>query len=238
MNNENPIHEQTLKQRILSQIAANGVPQHSRSYYLAKLVVLAVVAIAILLTSVGIINFILFSLRLSGQSALLGFGSRGYMTFFALFPWYLIILDILFIALLEWLLRQFRFGYQRSVLFLLIGIIALSLSLGLILDRATDVNDRILNHADTIGLPAPFQGIVESARQGSPKESGICKCRIESISGSTITAVDTNTRENEHFTIELAPNAPELSTLKVGDLVFIAGDADDKTIKPFGIHKL
>ncbi len=223
---------------VLEKIRTDKPAIHSRVYFVGKIIALMVVSFAVLAISILLFNFIFFSLRINGQESLLAFGGRGLLTFLRLFPWSLLVIDVVLVLLLEKLLRQFRFGYKSPVLYLLAAILVLTVSIGLFIDRGTRFNDDLLQHADRHELPWPLGEFFEKTRQASPDLSGVCKCTITSIQGSTFGADDIDPDSIKHYSFTLSPSDPIIPTLHVGDMVLVAGDTASDTIQVFGIRKL
>ncbi len=237
--NPNPHEKLNIKDAVLNKIRTGDLVMRSRLYFAARVALLTIVAIAVLVISILIFNFISFSVRISGHESLLGFGSRGLLTFFALFPWWLLLVDVALIIALENLLRQFKFGYKSPVLYLLGIILVLTIGVGTLLDRVTPFNDQMLDRAEHHGLPGPLGEFYESAHRGHVPDDGVCRCIITAINGETITAYDSVTGTSTVFTIEVPSDDPQATTsmLSVGDIVFIAGDKDGSVIRAFGISK-
>jgi hypothetical protein len=162
-------NSQSIKDSVLEKIQTEHTPMHSQGYFALRIVALIVVAIAVLIFSVALCNFILFSLRINGPFSLLALGLPGLLLFIQIFPWTLLVLDILLIILLEWLLRKFPFGYRSPILYMLAGIVLVILAFGFLIDRGTHVNDDLLRRADQHGLPPPVRVFIESERQPDPR---------------------------------------------------------------------
>jgi hypothetical protein len=227
-----------MRERLLQKIELQELSMRPKVYFTLRVVALVLLALAVLVVSILILNFILFSLRINSHESLLSFGPRGVLVFLQFFPWWLLLLDVALISLVEWLLRGFRFGYKIPVLYLLLGVIAITTVSALLIDRGTNVNDRLLGRADRHELP--FVGeFIEHARQPRPG-SGVCVCRITAIAGNTITVADQRTGSTTSLTIVLPENDPRATTtmLEVGDTVVIAGDVDEGVIHAFGVHKI
>ncbi|HVU80128.1 MAG TPA: hypothetical protein VHD37_02065 [Candidatus Paceibacterota bacterium] len=228
----------SIKDRILGKINAGEVSMRPKFHFTLKLLALVLLMAGILFFSVFLFNFILFSIRINSHDALLGFGPRGFEAFLFFFPWPIFLADVLLIALLERLLRQFRFGYKVPVLYLLLGLFALTIASAFAFDRGTSVNDRLLHHADRNELY--FAGpVFEAARRPLPG-SGVCKCSILEVHGSTLIVEDTRSMPPVPLTVMLPPDSARATTtgLEPGDVVFIAGDVDGGTIRAFGVRKL
>ncbi len=195
-------------------------------------------AFVVLVLSVFIFNFILFSIRINSHDSLLGFGPAGLETFIYIFPWALFFIDVALVFALEALVRRFRFAYKIPVLYLLAALLLATLAMAFIIDRGTDVNDRLLHRADRNELP--FVGeLLEHARRPMPG-SGVCLCTITAISGNTITVADTRSGTTGMLTVILPADDPRATTtsLEVGDTVFIAGDESQGVIRAFGVRKV
>ncbi len=156
-----------LRDKILQKIHEGDVTMHSRAYYALKAAALLVIAAAVLVVSVFICNFIFFTLRFNGHESLL-MRPGGLLLFLRFFPWELLLLDVALIALFDWLLRQFRFGYKRPMVYLVIGTLLVVFAGGYAIDRATDANDALLERADDNDLFWPFGELYEHARRPLP----------------------------------------------------------------------
>lgn len=211
-----------------------------RLYFTLQIATVAIVAVLSLLLSIFIFNFILFSIRINGHDAFLSFGSRGLQRFIVYFPWLTLLIDIILILLLEWLIRKFRFGYRIPILFLVLGIISLTVIAGFVLDRGTYFNDRLMDRAEHEGLPPPLSGLYHGAQR--PPHDGICRCTITAINGAQLTVADFRNGATTTFTVLLPSDNPHATSthLNVGDVVFVAGDYDgdeDDVIRAFGVRK-
>lgn len=225
----------TIKDRLLKDIRAGEVHMTPRAYFTLKLSALIIMALSALAISIFICNFIFFSIRFSGQHELLGFGSRGFTTFLYFFPWHLLAIDILLIALLQRLLRQFRTGYKIPVLYLLGALILAAALLGFAVD-STRINDRMAERSER--LPSPFRDFYDRAQRPLPLGSGVCRCTIIAIEGNKLTVEDLRDGTST-LVVFLPENNPRATTtsLQVGDIVFIAGEEADGVIEAFGIRK-
>ncbi|MCE9643935.1 hypothetical protein K8Q93_01670 [Candidatus Parcubacteria bacterium] len=233
----NEHHPSNLKDQLLKDIRSGEVAMRPRYFFLLKIVALASVATAVLILSVFIFNFILFGLRINHHQELLGFGSRGLFTFLRVFPWFLLLLDVALVVLLEYLLRRFKFGYKVPVLYLLAGLFVGTLLAGFAVDRGTYFNDRMLEGSRH--LPPGLGHFYEGARRPPPPGGGLCRCTILAIDGSQLTVEDTRSGTTT-LVVLLPSNNPRATTtaLKVGDTVLIAGTEENGVIRAFGVRKI
>ncbi len=236
MNNEEQ-KKVDIKERILQDIKSGELEMRPKFYFTLKVATLIFVAFAIVVISVFILNFILFSIRINSHEALLSFGPRGWGAFLHFFPWAMLLVDIGLVAGLVGLMRQFKIGYKIPVLNLLAGLFIITVFAGFALDRGTAFNDRIYEREGR-GLPPPIGEMYRKAHHEMPVGSGICLCTVLEISGNTLTVQDTRNGTST-LTIVLPMNDIHATTtnLNVGDMVLIAGDEDDGIIQAFGIKK-
>lgn len=225
-----------LKDKLLKEIQSGNVVMTPRIHFTLQWAALVAIVAAVLCTTIFIFNFIFFSIRISGNDVLLGFGPEGVRAFARFFPWHLLVLDIGLIVLLQWLVRQFRFGYKTPVLYLLGVLVFGAFAFGFALDRATPFNDRL--HEGRRHLPPPVRDFFEGARKSPPRGSGICRCTILAIEGNMLIVEDARNATST-LRVLLPDNDHRATTtdLAVGDIVFIAGEEEDGVIEAFGVHK-
>ena len=228
--------ENNLKEGILKKIRSHEVFMKPRSYFIVRVIALALVLGAILLISIFLCNFILFSIRISGHEPLLGFGPRGLFVFAKLLPWTLLTADIILILLFEWMLRKFSFGYKGPVLYLLLGLVVLTGSISFIIDRGTPFNDRLMRQQNERGLPYPLNNFYQHARRPHLPGESVCRCTITSIEGNTLTVINTDAGTTT-LKVMIPTNNPRATTtnLKVGEEILIFGDASDGFINALGV---
>ena len=230
--------QNNITQRVLEQVRTGGVQMHSRAYFIARVALSVIVAILTLALSAGIISFIVFSLHESGELFLLGLGGRGIQTFFTLFPWGLLIVDIALIFFLQWLLQGFKFGYRAALLtvffYVLLGSAVLAAVINLL-----PVHPALLQRADRGELPLigeMYEGIHDSHH-----EQGIFRGTVVSSSGSTSTIMhndgDRDSDDGIHEVITASSTNLD-APLKPGDKVYIFGTENGQEIQAEGIQHL
>ena len=153
-----------MRDRVLGRIRSGEISMRSKTFFIVKLIALIFSALLALVISVLIFTFIFFTLRVNIHNSFAFMGPRTIFFLLHFFPWYLLILDVALIALTEWLMRDFKFAYRSPLLYVLLLAFALVLALGLFIDRATDFNDRMLQHAHDHRLPPPINGMYEHAQ--------------------------------------------------------------------------
>ncbi len=236
--NEKQNMAETLRDRIMGQIKTERIAMRPRIYFTLQLASVAFVSFLVLLISVFIFNFILFSIRINSHEAFLSFGPRGIVAFLTFIPWAFLVFDAALIFVLEWLLRTFKFGYRLPILYVLGGLLLITVATGFAVDRGTGFNDRLMDRAEgEQHLPPPFNMLYGEARR--PPHDGICRCTITEIGTASLTVEDHHRGATTTLTVLLPENDPRATStdLRVGDTVIVAGDRDGDVIRAFGVHK-
>jgi lysylphosphatidylglycerol synthetase-like protein (DUF2156 family) len=109
-----------IKNQILEKIKSGEVNMKPKYYFILKLVALALTVFLTFILSTMLVSYVIFSIKISGQVFLLGFGAKGLYHFFIALPWFILFLDLVLIFFLDWLLKSFKFGYNSSVMFLFV----------------------------------------------------------------------------------------------------------------------
>lgn len=215
----------TLTERALETIRERGIRPRSKLSFALGAAALAALAAGVLALSALIVSFGLFALHESGEQFLLGFGASGVATFFALFPWALLALDLALILALDWLLRRFKFGWRLSVLNFFIILLAVSAALGFLISL-TPLHFALRDRADRGELPL-FGGFYENIR--APHEDrGVYRGVITGLSGTTFTMQSTD-RDNDEggqgtYTVQVPPGVTLATIPQAGERVFVFGE--------------
>lgn len=231
-------HKKNIKAFILNKIHGDELSMHSKYYFLFRFMAIVFVGVVVLVLSVFILNFILFSIRISGHGNLLSFGWKGFFKFLLIFPWFLLFLDIIFIAILEWLLRKFSLGYKLPVLHLLFIVLFFTLSAGLFIDRGTSFNDVLLDRAEKHRFPALMNNFFKGAKNLPKPNTDICLCTIVSIEEGRLIAKDERLLDSPIFTIIIPEDNSSIDYefIREGNTVFIAGELHEDVLYAFGLH--
>ncbi len=237
MENDTPTNSaNNAAKKVLDKIRANQVTMRPRFFFTLKTALLVIVALITLFVTVSIGSFILFTIRTSYETSLLGFGPSGLRIFLSLFPWPLFILDIACIFLLESMLRRFRFGYRSPLLYLLFGILVVILSTTSLIDgdRVTDV---LLRGAHDLHLPI-VGDFYDRGRRPPPLGSGACPCTVLAINGNTLTMQENLPDEASKQVTVILPPGQSTSTMRVGEQYFIVGTSENGILHAFGVRKM
>lgn len=237
--NNNPQHNQ-VQNEVLERIRSGQLQMKPRLFFVLKTVLVISIAALILLISVWLTSFISFGLRLSGNESLLGFGSRGTLIFLNVFPWGLATLNLVLLALLAWLLRRFKFGYRKPLLYLLIALVIGGVAVGLLFDRETRFHDDRFEEAEAGELFGPLESFYEMAHSRAPEEHGVYRGFVLEVREESfvLTHDDHDNDEDDGTWTVSPPMNYDIKTLKVGDRVYVAGEREGGEIEAYGVRIL
>lgn len=228
-------NEPDIKTKVFEQIRSGDVRIRPRAYFVAQIIFIVLLSIIAIALAVFVMSFAIFSLHESGEQFLLGFGIRGVLTFFVLFPWLAFIADIILFALIEWLFRYFKFGYRIPILraFLAIAIFAF---LGGIFINLTPLHSALLNRADRGRLS--FLGEWYETVHESHVAQGVFRGTVTSIRGNTfvISHNDNDRDADDGIWTVIVPPGFNPAGIHEGDKAYVAGSAASATIQAYGIQ--
>lgn len=228
----------TMAEAILYKINSGEVNMKPKVFFKLSWAALVFTSLMFLFTSAVLVSFIIFSIRVSGEFFLLGFGSKGLYIFILTFPWLILLMDLAFILILEALLKQFKFGYKIPMAYLFLGSIAIVTLIGLVIDR-TNLHNELQRQSRQGGLPI-FNDTYKNANR-PPKGTGLFKGFVTDVSTSTfiIKANDYDLDPDEGLKIvRISPDWQNIIQIKKGDYLFIAGEMVGSEIKVYGIRRL
>jgi hypothetical protein len=142
----NEPQEKNFKERVLKRIDASNIEAYSKAHFTLRMILLIVVTMLILLISICLFSYICFNVRMGGH----------------VFPWTQLVIDIILVGILQWLLRNFRFGYRVPVLYLLLVLLVVTGIAGYVVYRETGFNELLLRQAEQNNLPFPLENLYKN----------------------------------------------------------------------------
>lgn len=226
----------SIKERVLAKIENGEVSMRSRAYFALETALAAGLILLAALFAVFDASFVLFSIRESGTDLLLGFGTRGIGTFFALFPWFSLAFLLALLIAIEFLVRRFRLGYRAPALIALaaLGIAAVVLA---VLVAATPFHAALLERADRGELPVIgefYEGV-----HAPHERAGVYRGVVTAVTpdGCTITHDDGDRDTDDGTWRVIAPAGFDTATLRLGERIFVAGTPQSSsTVAAYGIE--
>ena len=231
MHNDTP--KKLPRERILEAIKSGRVRMQPRWHFILRAILAAVGGVMILLALLYVASFVLFYLRETGIWFVPVFGSHGWFEFFASLPWLLILLALVFIVILEILVRRYAFAYRQPLLYSAIAIMLIVVLGGIILER-TSFHEQLFRFAEENRLP--FAGaFYRNFGNGEPR-----RVHVGAVVSTTSDGFIIQGRHHETTRVIVAPetNFPPGTQLFTGDTVVVFGDRDDGLIYARGIRKV
>ncbi len=222
-----------LRKKILDKIKVGKAKMRPKWYFLLKTSLLAAGVIIGALALLYVVSFILFVLRQTGAWFLPSFGLRGIMVFLTSAPWILILLGIVFVILLEILVRHYSFGWQKPLLYSLLGIIGFVILASFLVSK-TSFHESLFTRARQGGLPYAGQFYRDF---GMPRGE---HAQIGVITEITDDGFKMETPRGEPLTIIINPQTsfPLGIDFQKDDRVVVMGEREDHTVKAAGIRKV
>ena len=166
----------------------------------------------------------------------MSFGAKGVYSFLMALPWFLLVVLVGLVLLLDRLLKSFAFGYKSPVLYLFIGTFVLVTILSALVNM-TSFHGKLMKRGEERRLPLgnDFYGGINSYRPISGNFKGV----VVYIKQNTF---DMNYRAPigsfEVIKVVASPDIEIEKFLKEGDVVFVAGNLMDGQIRAYGIKKI
>lgn len=230
MDNDN--NKNSIQQNVLKAISAGKVKMRPKWIFVFHTALLVVGTILIALTVLYLASLIIFILRQTGVLHVPGFGLHGINTFFASAPWILILIAIVFIILLQVLIKKYSFGYGRPLLYSAFGIILLVVVGGLLVEK-TSVHRQLFMRAENHNLPMAG-GLYRLF--GERDHDGITIGAIIEFRDPDFTI---STQGGEVVMVDVTPQTKSFPgmILNVGKIVEVFGGRHDNLVTAEGIRE-
>lgn len=231
-----------LKENVLQEIRSGKLHMKPRYYFLLQVIILIAIAATIFILAALLLSFLLFSIKVSGNLFLLGFGLKGFEAFFMLFPWKTFAIFTALLIILEAVIKKFKFGYRSPLIYLIAGILGLIIASGIVI-AFTSFHRTLFERAREHRLPVVGNYYVHVKRV--PRERGILRGTVISIDKNIfVVKSDDNQSDKDDAPKELykkvvMPLDFDVSEiLRVGDKVFVAATTTRGDINAYGIKKI
>lgn len=224
--------EQTIKDKILEKIKKGEVKMKPKIYFVLRAILFAGIFILFLIFAFFFLSFIHFYLISSGIWYLPKFGFEGFFVLLKSLPWFLIILALGLILILEILSRKFSFSFKKPVLFSLFGII-LIVFLGSFLFIKSNVHPRLLLEAKEGKIFSPISPMY--LKYGLPKFKEFQRGIIERVSTSSIFI---KRGDGEMIEVRFEKPLPAFEKLKEGEGIMIFGEKENGKISGRKMRKI
>lgn len=225
--------ENILKDNIMSPIETGRVKMHPRWYFVIKAALYLVGIILGILFLLYLVSFIIFIFYQNNVWLLPGFGLRGIREFLVALPWVLIFLAILFVILLEILVKRYSFVYRRPLIYSTMGIIVLAVVGGEVI-TTNHFHKSLFVRAQQNRLP--FAGGLYRYYVMPRKRNLI----IGDVSAVLNNGYQIKSLNNDIFTATVVPKTrfPLGNIFAVGDKIIVFGKSEGNIIEAFEIRKM
>lgn len=212
-----------MENKILETIKNSDIQMKPRWHFILKAVLMMVGGVILLFLVVYLISFIIFIERQNGAGFIPAFGLRGWARFLITLPWLLILFSLLFIGVLELLVRRYAFAYRRPLLYSALGIIVI-IGVSSIAVDSVEFHQRFSPVVYRV-LVAPDADDINPGDITEMQETGFILTKIDGEILHVIVASSTRSPGNKKF--------------GKGDRVVVFGDREStSSINAFGIRKI
>lgn len=229
----NQTDQPSLRDKVAAAINSGRVKMRPRWQFVLAGGVSLVGIVMVLLALTYLASFIFFSLRQSGAWFVPVFGWRGALLLLRSLPWVLVGVAIIFIVLLELLVRRYAFAYRQPLLYTALGIV-LVVTVGGIATARAPFHRGFLREAERHHLP--FAG---------PLYRDFGLAHLENVFPGAITGLTSNgfimqTRRGENLTVVVTRDTrlPFGTNFHQADTVVVLGERQGDTLTAQGVRPI
>lgn len=233
----NDPHDTSVRKDVMDAIRTGAVRMRPRWHFVLLSLLSVLGVLILLLTLLYVSSLIVFFLRDSGAWFAPAFGGRGWSDLLTGVSWRLVPLILLFIVVLELVVRRYRFVYKQPLLLSVLGILIL-VTVGGILIGQTPFHRQILISARHGELPPPMRFVYDDGALRPPPGE---LYRGTIISMGTSSFVISNANRPGTTTVLLSPRTrlPYGGDFGIGGMVVVIGDPmSTGTVRAFGVQEI
>lgn len=232
MNNEqdNNINK-TIHDNVLKAIEAGQVKMKPKWHFVVRTALLLVGTILLTLSILYVASFIIFIMRQNGLLFVSSYGWHGLNVLINSIPWLLVGMTIVFIVLLQILIKKYSFGYGKPLMYSVLAVIVIVIVGGMLLEK-TSIHQGLFNEAENDRLPL-FGGMYRQFGEEHSESITIGKIHELLNNGYRI-----ENHTNDDIVIIVTPQTklPPNSSLQIGDVIFVLGRQNGNTVEAEGIR--
>ena len=233
MNNQD---NQKIQHSVMDAIQKGTLHMRPRWHFVLRSSLYAIGAIILTLTLFYVVSLLLFLLHDTGAMSAPVFGTRGWFAFLHSVPLFLIFLIVIFVCLLQVLVREYAFAYRKPALASAIGIIIL-IFLGGFLIAQTSFHKTMAFYARHHMLPPPFDQPYSRTLRGTPPD--LFRGTVLTMSTTSFVIADENGAGTTTVIMTPRTHLPDGSQFKIGSSVVVMGDyLATSTVQAFGVDTI
>lgn len=224
-----------IRKEIMERIRDGKASMRPRWHFILLSTLSALGIMIALLVLLYIASLVLFFLRESGALYLSGLGGRGWWDLMRSLPFSILTLLLVFVLVLEILVRRYAFVYKKPLLASVLVILALVIFGGFAIAQ-TPLHRQLVILARDGHLPPPFDSLYRPPFTMHPDDvyAGV----IVAMTPEGIVIVDRGSSTTT-VRITVRTRLPEGAAFMVGDRVVVIGDESASgTIEAFGIRPM
>lgn len=224
--------QQSVKADLLSTIKKGEVEMRPRWHFLLQTALAVMGACFLILGLLYAASLAIFLVRTSGASHVPEFGPFGWFEFFFMLPWFFILGAVVFLIILEALLRRFAFAYRQPILYSFAVLLALAVIGAIVLDRM-ELHSGIRAFSSSHGL-APIEGFYHQMEGARP-----CCVVIGQViedNGNTGVVIRRTDGRVAQVIFDLGTQFPEGRSFATSNMIILFGDGDDMMIHAKGVR--
>ncbi|MBU6500605.1 MAG: hypothetical protein KGJ89_04080 [Patescibacteria group bacterium] len=236
MEKEN--NKQSIKDSVLNAIKSGRAKMLPRWHFVLKGVLLAIGVLLLAFLLLYLVSFIVFSMHQTGVWFVPVFGLPGWFSFLRHIPWILIGLSLLFIIVLEILVRRYSFTYRKPLLYSVFAIVLIAGIVGIFaapLHRGFFLSMRFggkrpprpsIPFLDNFYRSFGFQRL-DDVHRGTITEMIPAGFVMENFGGETSTII-----------ISSGTRLLPINDFEVGDTVTVFGEENGNSVQAVGIREI
>ncbi len=224
----------SIKEEVISKIEKGDVEMRTKRYFFLKttLVVGLIFLLSLFVLYLG--SLIIFVFRANDIMLFSGMGFHGIRVILWSFPWYLIILIVALIVLVEVMAKELSFVYRRPLMYSFLGIVVL-VALGSFMIEAMSVHRTFFDMAKEERLPVMggmykhLGGIdIDNAYFGVLLEKDGNTWKMELESGETVLLEITRNTKGLRM----------LEEIKEGSKIVVIGEREGDVVEVLGFRRI
>jgi hypothetical protein len=144
--------KKTIEEKITEAIKRGSIKMRPKWHFILKTALAIVGGIILFFAILYLASFMLFMARQSGILSAPAFGLSGWFVLLKSLPWMLILLSVLFVVILETLVKKYSFAHRKPLLYSVLAISVLAILGGIML---APVHKPFFKSAQENRLPSP-----------------------------------------------------------------------------------
>jgi hypothetical protein len=181
-----------------------------------------------------LVSFVIFVLHQTGEWFVPSFSVHGLTEFLTSMPWLILLISVIFIVILEILVRKYSFGYRKPLLYTSVGVLVIVLGGGALVAR-TSLHRGLFDFAREQHLPLAGNLYIH---YGTPHSNNVAIGAITQIKTQGYEIEDRRDREY-YVMVTGGTSFPDGNNFVVGDSIVVFGSrGDDNSIQAVGIRRV